>query len=181
MTTLALGTFYTLTPKDNALVARLVAERAAYNARPSVKCRKVGPTDPREIDIMGFGGELAFAWMTGGRWFNTAGVWTPWDVILLDGRRVDVKTNKFWDGRLTAQEWKADKPDVDLYALMIWHKGANRFYFRGVMARDELLRPGRFKQWPPYKNKCYGAEQWELLPLTFSDEPARPSRVPPTS
>jgi hypothetical protein len=81
------------------------------------------------------------------------------DAVLRDGRTVDVKSTRYFTGRLLAVRWK--KQNVDLFALMI---GTFPTYtFKGFMKSEELLKEERIGNLG--HGNGYIAQQHELKDL----------------
>ena len=128
--------------------------------RKEMKC---SPTDGLIMHIEGAAGELAFS-----KLFNvypplvvvSGGDFPLFEVRLPDGRRVDVKTTKYDDGKLVVAKYKGDKGGVQLYALLTG-EFPGPWTYRGVMAQDELIVPGRIEEPRPGK-PAYVALQREL-------------------
>ena len=99
---------------------------------------QVGSQDRLDIDLEGYGAELAFC-----KLFNVypdmsidadPSADRTGDAIWM-GKTVDVKTSKYKTARLLAVRWKKKK---DLYALMVGT--FPKYEFRGMATGDELIR-----------------------------------------
>lgn len=132
----------TLSPEDQRLVVRTAAARYQANRAGLVKDRSI--CGSINIDLNGFGGEVAFCRLyeiepdfdispRSSAWGTDSG-----DCIL-NGKRIDVKTTEWQNGRLLATRWK--RPDVDYFVLMVGKFPS--YECRGFMATGDLLHPSR--------------------------------------
>lgn len=150
----------TLTAGDQAIVRRIAAERYTTNRASAVKDRSIcGSVD---IDLNGFGGEVAFC-----RLYDiepdfsiqprSSASGTDYGDCILNGKRVDVKTTEWPNGRLIAPRWK--RIDVDYFVLMV---GAFPTYeCRGFIAASDLIRPERLMDLG--RGPTYAASQSDLI------------------
>lgn len=161
----ALGITVTLDPTEQ-LVCKAIAKKRYQNARSmNVKNSKIGDQSNEQTDLEGVSSELAFCKM-----FNVYPDLTvqvrssidgtdQGDAVLRDGRTVDVKSTRYFTGRLLAVRWK--KQNVDLFALMI---GSFPTYtFKGFMKSEELLKEERIGNLG--HGNGYIAQQHELKDL----------------
>ena len=130
-----------ITP-DLQLLANIIGTmRSAVNRNSGVCDQKIGPQSGVQADIDGALGELAFA-----KWKN---VWPDLSLsvrsgsydCVVTGTRVDVKTTRYLNGRLTAT--LKQTADVDIYVLAIIDNDCVRFpgYLRASeLRRDENIR-----------------------------------------
>lgn len=98
-------------------------------------------TEEGELKILfeGVCAEYAFSKITGGKHLTDVYLRNAesdnGDVVLSDGRVVDVKVTKYRNGRLLVPLWKKDS-NVDVYALMIGECPVYRFV--GMVAAEEV-------------------------------------------
>lgn len=150
----------TLSAADQKLVVEIAEARYAANRRAAVSDKSIcGSAD---IDLNGYGGEVAFC-----RLFDldpdltigprSSALGTDSGDCVLNGRRVDIKTTEWQNGRLLATRWK--KPDVDYFALMVGKFPT--YECRGFMATEDLLQPSRLIDLG--KGLTYAAPQSDLI------------------
>ena len=120
-------------------LARFMARSRMDNAiKRGITNAQVGSQDRFDIDLEGYGAELAFC-----KLFN---VYPDMSIVadpsadrtgdaIWMGKTVDVKTTKYKTGRLLAVRWKQKK---DLYALMVGT--FPKYEFRGMATGDKLIR-----------------------------------------
>ena len=120
-------------------LARFMARSRMENAiKRGITNAQVGSQDRLDIDLEGYGAELAFC-----KLFN---VYPDMSIVadpaadrtgdaIWMGKTVDVKTSKYKTARLLAVRWKKKK---DLYALMVGT--FPKYEFRGMATGDELIR-----------------------------------------
>ena len=132
-----IGTTITLNQAEQRLAKYLAAARTDNARSRGIKDRKVGSKEGGDMDLDGFGAELAFC-----RLMNCYPDMeireNPSDDeqgdAILNGLAVDVKQTHYRRGKLLAVRWKEPK---DLYALMV---GTFPTYeFRGMATGDELI------------------------------------------
>lgn len=165
MSKVAIGTEITLNEGEQQACRLIARLRFENNRKKDVKNAKIGDQSDENTDLEGFGAEMAFC-----RLFNVVpdlSIHTRssqdgsdgHDVVLPDGKTVDIKATKYETGKLLAVRWKA--ASVDYYALMI---GTFPTYsFRGFLESEELLKPSRLGSLG--HGETFIAKQTELKPL----------------
>jgi len=127
---------------EQRLIQFVAKARYSNNRNNKVTNAKIGNQSDEETDLNGFGSEVAFA-----RLFNsypdmTIETRTSFEDegdVVVNGKKIDVKTTTYKDGKLLAVPWK--EKTVDLYALMV---GSFPTYtFKGFMKSENLLKPER--------------------------------------
>jgi len=129
-----------LTDPEIRIVKWIAQHRQQANRAAGVVDLKVGPQKSELSEVLGFGGEVAFA-----KLFN---VYPDFEIgprrgsadCLRFGERVDVKTTTYPHGRLIAVSRKRELA-ADVYALMVVEWPTYRF--AGFARADELLVPAR--------------------------------------
>jgi len=128
---------YTLTELEQTL-CEVGAEMRHATARSSgVSNGKIGPQSNKETDLLGLGGELAV-----GKWLNVYPDLTIYarqggvDLTSHSGKRIDVKTTKYSNGKLLA---KMNTPyeDIDIFVLVT--ADYPTFTIRGWATKEELI------------------------------------------
>ena len=138
----------------------IAKKRYEINRQNNVENKKIGDQDDDFTDTNGFGGEFAFC-----KLFNvmpdfivkvTQSNKNDYDAIIYNSIKVDVKTTKYYSGKLLVAKWKVD--EVDVYALMVGEMP--KYIFKGFILREELIKDTRLEQ---MKNGLsYVARQYEL-------------------
>jgi len=144
-------------------LAKFLGKERERNAlrNGSQNCR-MGPQSDEEIDLEGVAAEIAFA--------KYANVYPDLDVdcdeylthdaVLHDGKRVDVKSTRYLNGRLIVVPWK-DVDAVDAYVLVVGTFPEYRIV--GAMEGYRLMRSHRMKDLG--HGKVFVATQEELKPI----------------
>jgi hypothetical protein len=147
-------TKYTLSNMEQVIV-KLVAEiRQTKNRNGGTTNQIVTKDDPLTLDIVGFGGEVAFA-----RMFNCYPDFTTHirvgghDAITRKGYKVDIKTTRGNPPCLRVKGNK-DGEGVDVYVLM--HCNWPHFECIGYVYKEEILRPEYLSN--------YKGEEWYSIP-----------------
>jgi hypothetical protein len=158
-----IGTSIKLTPVEIRLCEHVTKVRMKTNVQNNVNEKKITKDQDLEIEIQGYGAELAFC-----RLFNIfpdtsthsrSSEEDTGDATLHCGLSVDVKATNYPLGKLLAPIWKSD--NIDLYALMVGD--FPDYTFKGFMLKDELRqdrRVGTLGHGPTYI-----AHQHELMEL----------------
>lgn len=89
----------------------------------------------------------------------------PHDCILPDGRRVDVKSTPYRNGKLTVPPGKQRPDGVDLYALMVGKNDTWRF--AGMATADELWNDDNLGQLKKDGPVSHILGQKDLAPLVI--------------
>jgi hypothetical protein len=107
-------------------------------ANPLPNGGKIGNQSEEITDLEGIGAEIAFC-KNFNVWLDTdIGEERPdFDVVLKDGRKVDIKTTRYESGHLIANRKKAKHPP-DAYALMVGT--FPRYRFAGSISAARLLQ-----------------------------------------
>jgi len=143
-----IGTTITLDQVEQRLCCHVAKVRFTENRRNGVENslnKHLSWTQEAtvQIDLDGYGGELAFC-----RLFNIYPDFTvhlrstgedKGDAKLPCGLAVDVKSTKYKNGNLITGIWKDD--NTDLYALMVGEFPT--YTFMGFMRKEDLRREGR--------------------------------------
>lgn len=148
-----------LNEAEQRLARWLARERHRRNRTSGVENMKVSDIPDDVVDLDGMGGELAFAKLF--NCFPDTGLDAKpdADVVLPDGRSVDVKTTRYQTGRLLAVRWKTR--NVDLYALMV---GVfPRYRFAGMLPAEKLIHDDKLIDLG--HGETFGASQDELEDL----------------
>jgi len=136
-----IGTQTILTALEQRLVKTVASLRNRENRLKKVTDRKLSAEDSIELDVQGFGGELAFC-----KTFNlypdfTIGARKTGEDkgdVSWSGLYLDVKATRKEDGFLLITPWKK-AAQVDGFALMT---GDFPIYvYRGMIEADEALQP----------------------------------------
>ncbi len=142
------GTTVHLSQTEQRIVRFIAKQRSEANRRQGIVDARVGPQSSTELDIVGFGAEMAF-----GKMFN---IYPDFSIeprkgsadCIRFGDAIDVKATTYPNGRLLAVPSK-ELLAADVYALMIvnWaYKDENavaEFRFAGFARAGELLTPER--------------------------------------
>lgn len=150
----------TLNKQELRLAKFIANQRAEFNKHSGVKEAKVGKQDSSVIEFEGMCGEIAFC-----KLFNIYPDLRVEVVTQLNddgdctykGKRVDVKTTSYKNGKLLTAPWKKD--NVDLYALMIGESPT--YEFKGFAHASELKSKDKL-QFLGY-NEVYCMEQHQLI------------------
>lgn len=135
----------TLTKMEQAICKYIVSERKRNNSDAGVKEKKVSDQSSDDIEIDGYGGEIAFC-----RLFNLFPDFTTHprgqdndfgDCISKTGKRIDVKTTKYETGKLICALWKNN--NVDVYVLMTGT--FPNYTYRGYATAENLKRQENIK------------------------------------
>lgn len=127
----------------------------------SVNARR-NPAGDERTDLEGIAAEIAFCALHNvyPDLVITSAALPDHDAVLPGGVRVDVKSTEWPQGRLLVMPNKADRIEVDLYALMVGgFPGPYRF--AGFMPREEMVITSRL--WDAGYGEAYKAEQTELV------------------
>ena len=136
-----IGRKVSLTAIEQRLVKPVAKARSDSNRKEGLTDRKISPTDGLELDILGFGGELAFC-----KAFNLypdlyvkprKPIDDKGDAVF-GGLGLDVKTNSRDNGDLLIASWKPSKY-VQGYALMTGKFPV--FTYRGMIEAEEATQP----------------------------------------
>ena len=137
---IALGQEVTLTEAEQELCKMVAKMRSVANRESGVTSRKMFDAESDlQIDIQGYGAELAFAKMCNVYPDFTTHIRSSrvdvGDVILKSGLSVDVKHTTRLNGNLITPSWKCSA--VDLYALLVGI--FPKYIFRGGMPKERFL------------------------------------------
>lgn len=132
-----------LTPAEVAMCRLLGNTRTIAARAASVGDRQMGQQPAFEIDEDGVIGEYAFC-KAKNIFFDPSA--SPrsgsYDCIFM-GKRIDIKTTRYAQGRLTATTKR--NPDVDIYVLAIYDAANNKVTFPGFALADHLCQPAFLK------------------------------------
>ena len=160
-----INTLITLNETEQKLCKDIASNRYSNNRANSVSNKKIGKQTNEETDLEGIAAELAFC-----KLFNVYPDLTIYsrsssqdkgDVLLPNGKTVDIKTTKYKTGKLLAVTWKSNK--VDYYALMVGE--FPNYTFKGFMESSELLKPSRLGSLG--YGETYIAKQEELKEISL--------------
>jgi hypothetical protein len=153
-------------------VCRLISNlRSTVNRNAGVANKRIGlQENDLEIDLQGFGAELAFCKMCNSypdlSIFVRSTAVDQGDVWLPDRRNVDVKHTKYQNGRLITPTWKTAK--VSLYALMTGI--FPRYIFRGAIPTERLMREENICDLQGIGKLSYGVRQDQLEDLEIGEK-----------
>lgn len=149
----------TLNVAEQKLARFLARARYEKNRKSGTPDLKMGPQSCEETDLEGIGAEIAFAKAHNCYPDLSTDHRPDADVLLGDGRTVDVKATKYPSGHLLAMRTKRGK-SVDVFALMV---GAFPTYrLAGVMTYEELINDQRLKDFG--YGPVFAASQESLCP-----------------
>lgn len=145
---------------DEQLIARYVAAlRQHMNRTNNVKDQAVKPGDSYQVDLSGFGAEMAFAMMV-----NICPDLSlhcrqhGYDCLTNTGERIDVKTTTYKNGQLISNKHNAE---VDIYVLLIGQFPS--FTFVGWSWSEELVKDENLTDFGHGKKKhAYALKQKDL-------------------
>jgi hypothetical protein len=155
-----IGTVILLNSGEQDVCIFAAQSRMKYAEIYKRKNLKVSDDDAFQIDLNGFGAEMAFCKMNNlYPDFSNEAKKNGIDIgdALLDGKRVDIKTTKRKNGHLIAGTWK--EQTVDVYALLVGE--FPEYEFKGYMPACELFKENRLKNLST--RPCYAAKQNELV------------------
>mgnify|MGYP001587368885 FL=1 len=123
----------------------LAKARFENNRDSSIKNSKIGPQSNADTDLEGIAAEIAFC-----KLFNIYPDFSifirsstkdtdKYDVVLANGKTVDIKTTKYKTGKLLAVSWK--KASSDYTVLMVGQ--FPNYEFKGAIETKELLKKER--------------------------------------
>lgn len=155
-----------LTPIEQRLAKALAEMRYSTQRANGVTDRRVSDKQETDIDLEGAGAEIALARVLNvyPDLDNKAG---DEDLVLKDGRRVDVKSTRYKSGRLLAVPWKKGKP-ADLYVLLIG--SFPEYRIAGWVTRDELFNDANRQSFGASQTKGFAVEQANLHSITDLQE-----------
>ncbi len=163
----------TLNEAEQKIARYLGQARQANNERRGLAETKVSKRPNVEIHIQGAGAELAFCRLYNAYPNFEIDNYDSPDVILHDGRTLDVKTTEHTEGRLLLNPSKIQKRKLaDVYALMV---GTLPIYrFAGWFLLNEIMADERWDRFMP--SPCYSADQGTLhkLPELITATRGRP-------
>lgn len=139
------GEVVLLNDGEQFVCRQLAKMRHENNRKADVKNSKIGGQSDEVTDLEGIGAEMAFCLL-----FNVYPDLSisprssmegqdDGDLILHNGKTVDVKATRYLTGKLIAVPWKVSK--VDYFALMVGE--FPQYEFKGLMRSDELLKESR--------------------------------------
>lgn len=157
----------TLTDVEQRLARFVAHQREAANRDAGIVNARIGPQSDQMTDLLGVGGEIAFA-----RLFNvypdlTIGARAGGADCTIGPYRLDVKTTHYAAGRLLAHTNKSLLA-ADVYALL--EADFPRYRFCGFARAGDLLHPSRLMDLG--HGPTYGMPQVDLrpdLPLTAAE------------
>lgn len=133
------GDVHRLSPDDLALVEREAIIRYERSRQDGVEDVRIVPGSPYENDRTGIAGEVAFARMIGAE-PDIRHDYSPYDIILPDGRTVDVKASKSrYKGATIAGSKEIGQ--FDIVALIWWWPFSGLAHFMGWCTAEEGMRP----------------------------------------
>lgn len=126
-----------LTDSEIRICEWLAKNRYANNRQSSVTDRKIGPQSCDETDIEGICGEFAFCKSMGIYPDMSVSVRKNGHDFLHNGKRLDIKTTKYQNGKLLAVSSKTVS-DVDSYVLVIGKRPS--YLIAGWCKSEDLIR-----------------------------------------
>jgi hypothetical protein len=154
------GTVITLSEYEQEIAKMCAEKRSKNNRRHNVKNNNFTAYSDFEVDLQGFGGEMAFCKLFKLYPDMEIGVRSAKEDkgdCTLDGFRIDVKTSRNDNGNLFVGINK--QPTVYAYALMTGL--FPQFTFRGFILTSDMMSTNRVTKMPG--GICFKAEQNELL------------------
>lgn len=154
------NTLITLTEYEQAIARYSAEHRTANNRRNKVRNNNFTNRPDQEIELQGFGAEMAFCKLFNSFPDFTIGVRSAKEDrgdCAVEGLRIDVKSNRNANGDLFVGINK--HPTVYAYALMTGL--FPQFTFRGFMLASEIMAKHRVAKMPG--GLCFKAEQRELM------------------
>lgn len=151
-----------LTPAEIA-VCRVLGNMRTISARAgAVSDKQMGKQPAFEIDEDGVVGEYAFC-KAKNIFFDPSA--SPrsgsYDCVLM-GKRIDIKTTRYAQGRLAVTT--KQNPDVDIYVLALFDPATNKIAFPGYVLADRLFQPENLKDLghgPGYVMEQSKLNQWK--------------------
>lgn len=132
-----------LTPSEIAVCRALGNMRTIAARAGSVNDKQMGKQAAFEIDEDGVIGEYAFC-KAKNIFFDPSA--SPrsgsYDCVLM-GKRIDIKTTRYAQGRLAVTTKR--NPDVDIYVLALYDPAADKVTFPGYILADYLYQPENLK------------------------------------
>ena len=152
----------TLNTAEQRLAKFVAKERHRHNRLNGITNRRMGPQSDEQTDLEGMAAEIAFAkYVNVYPDLDTDGDEHPvYDVMLYDGKLVDVKSTTYPTGRLIVAPWK-NVDAVDVYVLVVGTFPSYRI--AGAIEGYRLTRPHRMKDLG--HGKVFVATQDELKPI----------------
>lgn len=153
------NTLITLTEYEQAIAKFSAQKRSENNRKHGVKNNNFTKYSDLEVDLQGFGAEMAFCKLFNSFPDFTIGVRSAKEDrgdCAVEGLRIDVKSNRNANGDLFVGINK--HPTVYAYALMTGL--FPQFTFRGFMLASEIMAKHRVAKMPG--GLCFKAEQREL-------------------
>ena len=137
--------------KNEQRLAKFIARSRYENARSNnIPDLKISNQSNEEIDLEGFGAELAYCKLMN------------FDCVSRLGVTIDIKTTKYKSGHLLATLKKKENPP-DKYVLIIGEFPNYRIV--GEVGADEFLQDVNIKNFG--RGRGYALSQMELKPLTI--------------
>lgn len=163
--TIEIGTVVRLNEDVEAECRALATSRYESNRKHNIRNQKIGKQSNEFTDLQGIGGEFAFCAMIGvdpdTTIYPRSSLKDKGDLLLPDGRKVDIKTTHYKDGKLLVVPWKAGSQEMDLYGLMVGT--FPEFQFKGVIESKKILLTSKMRDMG--YGPTYAAEQNELKDL----------------
>ena len=141
------GDIYVLSDEEREAVKDLASQRSSSNRRSGIPERGIGPSSGRAKDMLGMGGEWAFARLVGQDPDLTihprshAKGEDDGD-LAYRGRKLDVKTTDHLNGHLVVVPWKGNDPDCIYVLMVLTRRKPPTFEFMG------FATPGLVQEFP---------------------------------
>jgi hypothetical protein len=149
-----------LTESEIKICEWLAKNRYASNRNGGVSDKKIGPQSCEETDLEGICGEFAFCKAVNLYPDMSISPRKGGDDVLLNGKKIDIKTTKYKSGKLLARRSKSETPS-DVYVLIV---GVRPDYnIVGWCSSADLIQDKNLIDLG--YGKTYGLEQRVLKPI----------------
>jgi hypothetical protein len=138
----------------------LAKNRYASNRNGGVSDKKIGPQSCEETDLEGICGEFAFCKAINLYPDMSISPRKGGDDVLLDGKKIDIKTTKYKSGKLLARRSKSETPS-DVYVLIVGQRPD--YNIVGWCSSADLIQDKNLIDLG--YGKTYGLEQHVLKPI----------------
>lgn len=138
-----------LSEEDKKLAREEGLRRRSEDREMGIKDKKVGPQSGEITDVEGAAAEIAFARYFGVEPLFGREKFLPYDVIIPDGTKVDVKWTSYQTGHMIVPVTKKEDP-ADMYALVIGRMDEGYRIAGWLRAKDVFLTPIRDGELPAH-------------------------------
>ena len=150
----------TLNASEIKICEWIAKNRYASNRNGGVSDKKIGPQSCEETDLEGICGEFAFCKAMNLYPDLSISPRKGGDDVLLNGKKMDIKTTKYKSGKLLARRSKSETPS-DVYVLIVVQRPS--YNIVGWCSSVDLIQDKNLIDLG--YGKTYGLEQHVLKPI----------------